>query len=230
MDDCCDYWHFDFPRPFRALNHVFCPGMRLGRWLAALALVALAACSAEPKWADDTAVAKARYVHGGPPTLTLITAINNRSGEGGHTALLVNGSERVIFDPAGTWWHPTVPERNDVLFGINPTVYDFYLDYHARATYHVVLQEITVSPEVAERALALVKASGAAGKATCAITTSGILQELGFTELRRTYWPDKLMEDFATLPGVRERKIFDDSPDSNSDLLRHQAQQAAVAG
>lgn len=200
------------------------------RWLAIVAaLFALTACTAEPRWAEDGAVAQARYVHDGPPSLTLITAINNRSGSGGHSALLVNGSEQVIFDPAGTWWHPTVPERNDVLHGITPLMYDFYLDYHARVTFHVVLQEVSVTPEVAERALALVKANGAASKATCGITVSRILRELGFDEVRASYFPDRIMRDFATVPGVSERKIFDDSPDSNSDLLRYRAQQEAVA-
>ncbi|CUH58899.1 hypothetical protein [Thalassobacter stenotrophicus] len=200
------------------------------RWLAVVAaLCALSACTAEPKWADDSAVTQARYIHDGPTSLTLITAINNRSGNGGHSALLVNGSERVLWDPAGTWWHPTVPERNDVLFGMNPTVYDFYLDYHARETFHVVLQEVEVSPEVADQALALVKANGAAGNATCAITTSRILQALGLPQMSPSYFPVQVMEDFAKLPGVSERKIFDDSPDSNSDVLRYRAQQAAKA-
>ena len=200
------------------------------RWLAAVAaLCALCACTAEPKWADESTVTQARYAHDGPSSLTLITAINNRSGSGGHTALLVNGSERVLWDPAGTWWHPTVPERNDVLFGMNPTVYEFYLDYHARETYHVVLQEVEVSREVADQALSLVKANGAASNATCAITTSRILQTLGLSEVSPSYFPARVMRDFATIPGVLERKIFDDSPDSNSDLLRYRARQAAKA-
>lgn len=196
----------------------------LGRVIAACVLaVLLAACGAEPKWADDAAVSKARYAHGGPPTLTLFTAINNRSNQGAHSALMVSGSERVLFDPAGTWWHPTVPERNDVLYGMTPTMLDFYIDYHARVTFHIVIQEIEVTPEVAERALALVKAHGPASNATCGISVSGILRDLGFSDVGRSYFPARIMADFATLPGVKERKVFDDSPDSNSDLLRYRA-------
>jgi hypothetical protein len=190
----------------------------------------LMACGAEPKWADDASVSRAAYVHPGPPTLTLITAINNRSGEGGHSGLMVSGSQRVIFDPAGTWHHPTVPERNDVLYGINPTIYDFYIDYHARETYHVVIQELVVSPQIAAQALMLVQAHGAAPKATCGQSVSGILLQLGFSQVKRSYFPARIMRDFATIPGVRERKIYDDSPDSNADLLRYRQQNGLVAG
>ena len=82
---------------------------------------------------------------------------------------------------------------------------------------------------MADQALALVKANGAAGNATCAITTSRILQALGLQQMSPSYFPVQVMEDFAKLPGVSERKIFDDSPDSNSDVLRYLAQQAAKA-
>lgn len=199
-------------------------------FLRRLALVlilplALAACGAEPKWASDDDVRRSLYRAPGAPTLTLITAINNRSGAGGHSALLVSGQHRVLFDPAGTWWHPTVPERNDVLFGMTPLMLEYYTDYHARATYHVVFQEITVTPETAALALQLVQEHGPAAKAMCGQSVSGILQQLGFSGIRRSYYPDKIMDDFANVPGVRERKVFDDSPDANQDIL--DAQRAA---
>jgi hypothetical protein len=51
--------------------------------------------------------------------------VNNRSGNGAHTSLMINASQRVIFDIAGTLWHVYLPEKEDVIFGINPTVEDF---------------------------------------------------------------------------------------------------------
>ncbi|MEL6585073.1 MAG: hypothetical protein AAFY65_16925 [Pseudomonadota bacterium] len=182
----------------------------------ALSLLALAGCGADNVYAPLEEVSARAYRAEGPPTLTLITAINNRSGQGGHSALMVSGSQRVIFDPAGTWWHPTAPERGDVLFGITPTMLEFYSDYHARPTYHVVFQELTVSPEMAEQALALVQAHGPASKATCGQSVSGILQELGFTNVRRAWYPHKIMRDFANVPGVQERKVFDNEVDAHS--------------
>jgi hypothetical protein len=182
----------------------------------------LAAC-AEPVWAPEEAVQKAIYRHNGPPAITLVTMINNRSGEGGHSALLINASQRVVFDPAGTWHHPTVPERNDVLFGMTPTMWDFYLDYHARESYHVVLQTVQVSPEIAELALRRVQEYGAVPKTQCSNSVSNILRGIpGFETVSRSLWPRRTMESFGALPGVVTQKIYDDSPDDNVATLGQQ--------
>ena len=75
--------------------------------LSLVALLGLAACGAEPKWAPEEQVQAARFVAGPPTYVTLYTVVNKSTGSGAHSAILVNGSERVIFDPAGTWTHPT---------------------------------------------------------------------------------------------------------------------------
>lgn len=195
------------------------------RLLVAIALpLLLAACGAESVWAPDEAVAAAAYRPAGEaPSITLYTAINNRSEEGGHSSLMINASQRVVFDPAGTWWHRTVPERNDVLYGMTPQMERFYLDYHARVTYRVVEQKIIVSPEVAEMALQLVEANGAVPKAMCANSVSGILSQLpGFESISRTYYPRKISNQFTQLPGVQTRTYFDDDADDNSARLSGQ--------
>ncbi len=181
-----------------------------------LALPLLAACAADNIYDPMEEVQRRAFAADDAPKLTLMTAISNRSGAGGHSALMVSGSQRVIFDPAGTWHHPTVPERGDVLFGITPTMLDFYIDYHARPTYHMVIQDIIVSPEMAERALSLVQAHGPASKATCGQSVSGILRELGFSSVRRAWFPERIMRDFGKVPGVTERKVFDDTVDEHS--------------
>lgn len=193
-------------------------------YLPAIALpLALAAC-AEPKWAPDADVARYHYATGNQPSITLYTAINNRSGEGGHAALLIDApSERVIFDPAGTWWNRTAPERNDVIHGITPQMLDYYIDYHARSTYHMVEQKIYVTPEVAEQALREVKNYGAVSKAMCSRSTSDVLDRLpGFESVGRTFFPARLMRRFGEIPGVQTREYYDDDSDDNSDLLNSQ--------
>lgn len=186
---------------------------RAARGAALAAALLLAGCGADSVYAPLDEVRARAWAAPGPATLTLITAINNRSGSGGHSALMVSGSQRVIFDPAGTWWHPTAPERGDVKYGITPQILDFYTDYHARPTYHVVMQEVVVDPDLAERALRLVQAHGPASKATCGQSVSGLLQELGFAQVRRAWFPDRIMRDFATVPGVTETRIYDDTVD-----------------
>lgn len=79
--------------------------------------------------------------------------INNGSGTGAHTSLMINASQRVIFDPAGTVRHARLPEKDDVLFGVTPAIEDFYVRAHARKTHHVVIQTLEVPPDVAELAL-----------------------------------------------------------------------------
>jgi hypothetical protein len=128
-----------------------------GRFLRAiivLALVAgLAACAASrPDDASLERVSAARYVPTGGPKLTLITVVNNRSGSGGHTALMVSGSEQVIFDPAGSFQHPDIPKRQDVIYGVTPGWFAAYKSAHARNTYHVVTQEVVVTLAQAETA------------------------------------------------------------------------------
>jgi len=201
--------------------------MHLRGMIAFSLLLLLAACGADSKWAPDAAVTRAAYRTDAPPSISLITVVNNRSGEGGHSALLINASQRVIFDPAGTWWHPTVPERHDVLYGITPTMLKFYYDYHARKTYHIVVQTKTVSPEVAELALRRVEANGAVPKLFCANSTGHILRKIpGFERITPTFFPVGLERQFAKIAGVTTRKIYSDSPDNNKKLLA--AQQAAA--
>jgi hypothetical protein len=189
--------------------------------LALLALVALGACStAEPIWAPDTAIAQARFVAPAPRSITLYTVISNRNNSGAHSGLLINASEQVMFDPAGSWTHPRVPERNDVHFGVTPKMVNFYIDYHARETFRVVEQTLIVSPEVAELVKARAMAYGAVPKAQCANSISTILDGVpGFEGLKGTWFPNKLSESFGTLPGVVSRTITDDDADSNHGVL-----------
>jgi hypothetical protein len=183
------------------------------RILASLVLVAfLAACATAPAGpqASDATIAAKAYRESGPATLTLITMINNRDQSGAHTALMINGSQRVIFDPAGSFRNEQVPRRDDVLYGIRPVVYAAYKGAHARSTFHIVSQTVEVSPAVAEQAIMLAKARGRVLGTQCAASTIGILQQLdGFSGISRTLFPRRLMENFETLPGVKTEKFFE---------------------
>lgn len=185
-------------------------------FLSFILLFGLAACAAESVWAPTEEVQRKIYRHPGPPSLTLVTVISNDTGRGGHSALLINGSQRVIFDPAGTWYHPHIPERNDVHYGMTDDAVDFYYDYHARVTWHVVTHEKQVSPEVAEKALQLAQAYGAVPKAYCANSIGEILRQLpGFESVALTMFPVPLMESFAALGGTVTRTYRDNDPDDN---------------
>ena len=192
--------------------------------LSLVALLGLAACGAQPVWAPEDQVQSARFVSEEPAYITLYTVINKSSGSGAHSAILVNGSERLIFDPAGTWHHPRLPERNDVHFGMTDKALAFYIDYHARSTYDVLEQKVLVTPEVAELVLHLVEEHGAVAKSMCTEATSSILRATpGFQSMPSTWYPKKLSDAFGQLPGVTTRLITDDDDDSNHGVLLVQA-------
>lgn len=179
--------------------------------------LALSGCAAPSVWAPDDVVSRAIYSAPGPKYLTLYTMKNIQSDNGAHTALLINASQRVIFDPAGSFEQDLMPERNDVLFGVTPRLEEFYVSFHARVTYYVTGQKVLVEPEVAERALNLALTAGPVPKANCARFTSRLLRQLpGFEATRQTWSPNRIEEDFAKLPGVETRQYReDDSADKS---------------
>ena len=196
---------------------------------AVLALFALSACGADHKWASDEAVAKAQYVAEPPRSITLFTVVSTRNGSGAHSGLLINASQQVMFDPAGTWYHPYLPERNDVHYGVTPRMISFYIDYHARETYNVIEQTVMVSPEIAELVKQRAEAYGAVPKAQCSNSVSSILGGVpGFESVRNTWFPNKLSEAFGKLPGVTTKLITDDDADNNHGVLMVQAEHAPI--
>jgi len=188
--------------------------------LALGAALFLVGCAAESVVSTMDEVTRAAYRHDGPPRLTVYTMINNRSGAGAHSSLMINGPQRVIFDPAGSFNSlRSLPERDDVLYGITPAVADVYTRYHARKTYHVRIQRIDVSPELAARALALVEANGPVPSAQCSLATSRILGELFPGQVRTSWFPNRTADDFARIPGVTEETLYEYDSDDNSAVL-----------
>ncbi len=197
--------------------------------LCFVALFGLAGCAAESVFAPQEAVDAARFVAEQPTSITLYTVINNRSGAGAHSGLLINASQRVMFDPAGTFKHPRVPERNDVHYGMTPRIVNFYIDYHARETFRMIEQTVVVSPGVAELVKQRAEAYGAVPKAQCSNSISAILSGVpGFESLGSTWYPAKLSDRFGKLPGVTGRTITDDDADKNHGVLLIQAGEAPV--
>ena len=174
-----------------------------GAVICAALCLSLAGCAAKSVWATDQDVARYRHVAGPPTELVLYTSLSDTSGSGGHTSLLVNASQRVLFDPAGNWEYPYAPERNDVRFGFNAMAETNYMAFQAQPGFHAAVQRIRVSPEIAERALQLALANGAVAPAACTTATVALLRQLpGFESVPQTMFPATLMAAFGKLPGV----------------------------
>jgi len=182
--------------------------------------LALAACGTVTRTevlAPQSEIDRLAYVHPGPKRLTLLTMINTGSGNGAHTGLMINASQRVLWDPAGTFGHSSIPERNDVHFGVTPRIEQFYLSFHSRETFYSLIQEIDVTPEVAEMALRLAISNGPTPKAACTTHTSRMLGQLpGFESIRRTFFPNNLSDQFGRLAGVRTSEYREDDADDKS--------------
>lgn len=182
------------------------------RLLALVAVALLAACTKPVVWAPEEAVQAARYRHAGPTEIVLFNVINNENGRGEHAALMINASERVLFDGAGTWTHPQSPERHDVHHGFTDAQLFRYTYYHARRTHHVLKQRLEVSPQVAETILQLARAHGPVPDGRCAVSIASILRQMpGFEQLPSSFYPNVLSAAFAQLPGVTEERIYSDA-------------------
>ena len=198
---------------------------------AVLALFALSACAGDNKWATDAQMAApgAHFVAEPPRSITLFTVQSTRNGSGAHSGLLINASEQVMFDPAGTWYHPNLPERGDVHYGVTPKMISFYIDYHARETFNVIEQTVVVTPEIAELVKQRAEAYGSVPSAQCAHSVSSILNGVpGFEAIGGTWYPNKLMKEFAQLPGVTRKLITDDDADNNHGVIMTQIGQTAT--
>ena len=194
-------------------------------WIAALvAMTLVSGCAVKPDPpVSDEVVTRATYRHDGPPRLTLFTMISNDTGSGAHSSLMINGSQRVIFDPAGTFRKAgKIVARGDVVHGVTPGLADVYTRFHARETYHVRVQELPVPADTAEKALQVAMSYGEVPDAQCSVSTSRILGQLDGLggEIEQTWFPRKLAEQFARLPGASSRKLYEYDDDDKTKALR----------
>jgi len=178
------------------------------RVVALVALAVLAACTKPVTFAPEAEVVAAQYRHSGPTEIVLYNVVRNQSGSGEHAGLLINASQRVLFDPAGSWNHPDAPERHDVHYGMTDRMVQTYLGYHSSVDYHVMVYRLQVTPSVAERIKQLAEAYGPVPDAQCARSISAILRQVpGFEGVIETWYPSRLADSFAALPGVQVSRI-----------------------
>lgn len=210
-------------------------------WRAAMARVVLvlglpvllAACGApgEIRTASPEQAARAAHFSDAPPSITLISVINSSSGAGDHSALIINASQRVLYDPAGSFHHPAAPQNLDVHFGFSPGIEATYMNYHARETHHVVTQRLLVSPEVAEAALRAALSESKARPGQCSTKTTAVLRSVGFDGVGGSVWPRTTMNNFARVtagnPGLRTEILI--APGTNPQVLGLDAEYAAAA-
>ncbi len=184
-----------------------------------VSLVVLMACEGS-EWnapaASSMEIQSAAYVSPLPSSITLLTMVNESGDFGEHSGVLINASQQVLYDPAGTFRHSTSPNARDVNYGIHPAMVAYYKSYHARRGYYVVAQEVQVSAEVAELVFQRAVAQGETGKLRCAVSVSSVLNGLAmFDNIPTTYYPGKVMNTFAEIPDVTTTYVYEDDEGQN---------------
>lgn len=177
--------------------------------LALMAAVTLAGCEVyRPASFDE--IARARYVSPEPPSVTLMSMVNSQSGRSAHSALLINGSQQVLYDPAGTFSHPDLPRRGDIHYGMTPRYVDYYERYHARFDYFVEAQKVPISRATADQLIANAEARGQSMKMTCGLDVADVLQPVPpFRNIRKSIFPETLRHDFDRIPGVEDSFVYE---------------------
>ncbi|MHA1128021.1 MAG: hypothetical protein ACTSRN_03600 [Alphaproteobacteria bacterium] len=195
--------------------------MKFRTILSIIALVILTACASDAEKAPPASskqIADAIYVSSEPTSITLLTMVNENGDFGEHSGLLINASQQVLYDPAGTFRHSTAPNARDVNYGMHPGLVQYYKSYHARRGYYVVTQEIEVIPEIAELIFQRAIAQGTTGKLRCAISVSSVLNGLPmFSDIPTTYYPGKIMDGFGAVSGVDTTYVYEDDEGQNLD-------------
>ena len=166
--------------------------------------------------ASFEAIARAKYVSPDPPSVTLMSMVNEKSGKSEHAGILINGSQQVLYDPAGTFTHPELPRRGDVHYGMTPRYVDYYERYHARFDYFVEAQKVPVSRAAADQLIADAQAEGQQMKMTCSLAAADVLRPVPpFTAVRKSIFPEALRRDFQELPGVEDSYVYENDVGQN---------------
>ncbi|MCK4860536.1 MAG: hypothetical protein KAS85_01310 [Rhodobacteraceae bacterium] len=194
---------------------------KLRTFISIISLVVLMACEGSERnapIASSMEIQAAAYVSPLPNSITLLTMVKASGDFGEHSGILINASQQVLYDPAGTFRHSTSPNARDVNYGMHPAMVDYYKSYHARYGYYVVAQEIQVSPEIAELVFQRAIAQGETAKLRCGIAVSSVLNGLPmFADIRTTYYPGKIMDSFAEVPNVSTTYVYEDDDGQNLD-------------
>lgn len=186
-----------------------------------LALVVLMGCEGPEQYApvaSSMEITAAAYTSPLPASITLLTMVKEDGDFGEHTGILINASQQVLYDPAGTFRYSTSPNARDVNYGMHPSMVEYYKSYHARRGYYVVVQTVEVSPEIAELVFQRSVAQGQTEKLRCGISASSVLNGLPmFSDIPTTYFPGKIMTRFGEILGVTTTYVYEEDEGQNLD-------------
>ena len=175
-----------------------------------------AGCAGNSGNAPAEEISAAQFSNSEPASVSVVTMVNSRSDFGEHSALLINGSQQVIYDPAGTFRHSQLPRRDDLVYGITPRYASYYNSYHARFGFYVKVQKLEISREEADAMIAAAQARGHVPKLFCATAISDVLNDFPqFADVRETLFPGAIMKRVAAIDAVDTLIIREDDIGQN---------------
>ncbi len=145
----------------------------------------------------------ARFTNPAPSSVTLLTVVSLGGTFTTHSALLINASQQVLYDPGGSFRHPDTARASDVNYGMTPKIVADYKSYHARVGHFVMAQKLELPAELAEELLRRAQQRGATAFLWCTVSTSWVLRGLEmFAHIPITHYPEDVAKIFAQIPGV----------------------------
>lgn len=149
----------------------------------------------------------ARYVSDTQPEIVLFTVLLGSRGV--HSALMVNGDHRLVYDPAGGWRDSDGLSDGDLRYAMTPQRLARYLHYNTRRGRQVIIHRRPVPREVADQAIAALEGRRPFPSGFCAVATGRVLRALpGFEGIAQTFSPRELMRAFSAT-GVPRVEILD---------------------
>jgi len=176
----------------------------------------LAGCASNSGTAPSESISAAAFTNPAPASVSLVTMVNAASDFGEHSALLINGSQQIIYDPAGSFRHSELPRRDDIVYGITPHFAEYYYSYHARFGYYVKVQTLQISRDEADAMIAAAQVKGHVPKLFCATAISDVLNDFPqFADIPVTFFPGAIMKRVARNDAVDTLVVREDDIGQN---------------
>ncbi len=172
-------------------------------------LIGLTGCAREVASSSEE-ISRVAHRSEEPPYIAIVNMVDRSDQRAAHTAMIINASQRVIYDPAGTFQHRDLVERGDIHYGATDRMVDYYERYHARFSHFVHTQKIYLTAEQAERILRRTEAQGPSPKMFCTIHTGQILKDIPeFSYISVGFFPENLRRQIAKYPGVVDSYVYE---------------------
>ncbi|MXU66811.1 hypothetical protein [Oceanomicrobium pacificus] len=203
-------------------------GLPMIRAIAAIVLLTLLGACADNTASPPEEIARAAYQSGEPPYIEVLSMVSEKTGQSDHTGVVVNApSQRVLYDPAGNFKHPSMPHKGDVFYGASDRMVDYYKRFHARFGFYVQSQKVYVSASEAEQFLREIESRPPTRNVFCGASTASVLRTApSFSDYMSAWFlPETVRINVSRMPNVVTTDFYEN--DRGKNLVISSADTAA---